>query len=220
MAVRVEGFEEIIFADDLAEWKALPAQVSDEEALRQSASCRRSLHEWGWANGARFDPSKEGHRILSRSRPAGDSSKLLGVSFDTELLMRDAIEQCVSSATWRVYSLIRTRRFHSDAELINLLKSHVLSCIEYRSCAISHASSSALAPVDAVLTRFLISLHVRSVEALLYFNLAPHRTRRGIGMLGAIRRSVLGLGPSCFSRFFRLASAPRPSRRFRAHSRH
>ena len=134
--------------------------------------------------------------------------------------MHEAVDQCVASASWRVYSLLRTRRFHTDAELINLFKAHVLSFIEYRNCAISHASTSVLAPLDDVLTRFLNSLHINALQALVYFNLAPLHTRRDIGMLGVIHRSVLGLGPSCFSRFFRPSPAPPPSRRRRYHCHH
>eukprot|EP00959_Pyramimonas_sp_CCMP1952_P191942 4013372-Pyramimonas_sp.AAC.1 len=80
--------------------------------------------------------------ILSRSRPAGDGFKLLGVHFDTSLLMEVAIDRCVSGASWRLYSLLRTRQFHSDAELVGLYKAHILSYISYRTSAVSHASSS------------------------------------------------------------------------------
>ena len=45
IAVRAEGFDEIIFADDLSAWKAIPPHVSDEEALNLSANCQRSLHD-------------------------------------------------------------------------------------------------------------------------------------------------------------------------------
>eukprot|EP00959_Pyramimonas_sp_CCMP1952_P177901 3718160-Pyramimonas_sp.AAC.1 len=84
--------------------------------------------------------------ILSRSRPAGDGFKLLGVHCDTKLLMEVAIDKCAFGASWRLYSLLTTRRFHSGAELVGLYKAHILSYIECRTSAVSRASSSVLAP--------------------------------------------------------------------------
>ena len=165
MAVRVEGFDEIIFADDLTAWKDIPADISDAAAFRQAASCQRFLHEWGRANRVRFVPSKESTRILSRSRPAGEDFKLLGVTLDTKLLMHDAVEQCVVGASWRVYSLVRSKRYHTDAEMMCLFKAHVLSYIEYRNCAISHASASVLVPLDDILVRFLRSLQITPLQS-------------------------------------------------------
>ena len=95
----------------------------------------------------------------------------------------------------------------------------MLSFIEYRNSVIGHASSSVLAPLDNVLSRFLSSLHIDAIQALMYFNLAPLHCRRDIGMLGVIHRSVLGLGPSCFSCFFRPSPSPPAVRRRRVHSR-
>eukprot|EP00959_Pyramimonas_sp_CCMP1952_P445177 9321525-Pyramimonas_sp.AAC.1 len=66
--------------------------------------------------------------------------------------MVDAVESCVAAASWRILSIVRTRRFYNDAELVNLYKSHVLSFIEYRTSAIYHASASVLAPLDALQT--------------------------------------------------------------------
>eukprot|EP00959_Pyramimonas_sp_CCMP1952_P303084 6341889-Pyramimonas_sp.AAC.1 len=74
---------------------------------------------------------------------------ILGVLFDVKLVMSEAVEKCVSDASWRVYSLVRTRRSHTDAELVRLFKAHVLSYIEYRTCAVYHASSSVLSLLDA-----------------------------------------------------------------------
>ena len=84
----------------------------------------------------------------------------------------------------------------------------------------SHASASVLGPLDALQTRFLNSLRISALDALIYFNLAPLSTRRDINILGVIHRTVLGLGPHCFSRFFRLASSPPPPRAPRRHRRH
>ena len=42
-------------------------------------------------------------------------------------------------------------------------------------------------------------------NTLLFFNLAPLATRRGVAMLGLIHRSVLGCGPRHFASMFQLA---------------
>ena len=130
------------------------------------------------------------------------------------------VEFCISACSWKTYSLIRTRRYHTDADLVGLFKAHVLSFIEYRTCAISHAAASVLEPLDLVQTRFLRSLGISPLDALMYFNLAPLNTRRDIAILGVIHRSALGLGPHCFSRFFRRDSGVPPARAPRRHCRH
>ena len=194
--------------------------MSEAEAYTELRSCQTSLHEWGRANRVRFDAGKEHFHLISRTQPSGDNFKILGVIFDPKLVMADAVESCVAAASWRIHSLIRTRRFYCDAELVNLYKAHVLSYIEYRTCAIYHASVSVLAPLDALQTRFLRSLGISAGDALIHFNLAPLNTRRDISILGVIHRSVLGLGPSCLQSFFRLDTSPPPARAPRRHARH
>ena len=44
-------------------------------------------------------------------------------------------------------------------------------------------------------------------DALLYFGLAPLDARRDIAVLGVIHRTVLGLGPKHFQKFFIPANA-------------
>ena len=207
MAAKSVQFEEVVFADDLNAWKALPPTTSEDDAHSQLRACQSSLHAWGRANRVTFDAAKEHFHLLSRTRPSGDNFNILGIVFDSKLVMNEAVESCVAAASWRIYSLIRTRRFYCDAELVNLYKSHVLSYIEYRTCAIYHASASVLAPLDALQTRFLHSLGISSLDALVYFNLAPLRTRRDISILGVIHRTLLGSGPACFSQFFCLDSS-------------
>ena len=114
-AVRAEQFEEVMYADDLNAWRSLASDISDDQASALLRGCQASLHAWGRANRVRFDASKENFRILSRSRAPGDNFKILGIHFDTNLIMADAVEKCVSDASWRLYTLIRTRRFHTDA---------------------------------------------------------------------------------------------------------
>ena len=220
MATRSVHFEEVVFADDLNAWRVLPAATTHEEAYSELRACQTSLHAWGRANRVTFDAGKEHFHLLSRIRPSGDLFKILGVVIDPKLVMSDAVESCVAAASWRIYSIIRMRRFYNDAELVNLYKSHVLSYIEYRTCAVYHASVSVLAPLDALQTRFLRSLGISSLDALVHFNLAPLCTRRDISILGVIHRTLLGCGPACFAQFFRLDSSSAPPRAPRRHVRH
>eukprot|EP00959_Pyramimonas_sp_CCMP1952_P041768 873546-Pyramimonas_sp.AAC.1 len=65
-----------------------------DEILRALRLCRDSLHSWGHANGVSFDASKESCHVLSNTRPYGESFTILGILFDTKLLMRDAVHEC------------------------------------------------------------------------------------------------------------------------------
>ena len=66
-----------------------------------------------------FDASKEHMLIMSTANPEGESIRLLGVDFDGKLCMNEAVGVCVDEASWRLRTLLRTRRFHTDAELLH-----------------------------------------------------------------------------------------------------
>ena len=110
MATRSVFFDEVIYADDLNAWRALPACATNAEAYSMLRECQSSLHTWGQANRVQFDAGKEHFHILSRSQPDGGIFKILGIPFDPKLLMIDAVEDCVASASWKIYNIIRTRR--------------------------------------------------------------------------------------------------------------
>ena len=80
--------------------------------------------------------------------------------------MDEAISDCAQEAGWRIHSILRSRRYHTDSEIVGLYKAHVLSYIEYRTPAIAHSSSSALSLLDNVQSRFLRSLHISDFESL------------------------------------------------------
>ena len=141
--------------------------------------------------------------MLSLSDPLGGSFKLLGVTFDTELAMADSISELVSAAGWKLRTLLRTRRFYTDADLVVLYKAHLLSFLEYRTPAVYHATRAILRRLDAVQSRFLKDIGVDEVTALVKFHLAPLATRRDIAMLGLMHRTALGKGPTQFKEFFR-----------------
>ena len=107
-----------------------------------------------------------------------------------------AVQECVNEASWRLRTLLRTQRYHTDAELLLLFKSHILSCLEYRTPAVFHACTTVLHPLDRVLQNFLRQISMSDEEALLNFNLAPLSARRDIAMLSVLRRAALRLQPS------------------------
>ena len=95
----------------------------------------------------------------------------------------------------------------STSGFVRLYKSQVLSYIEYATPAVYHAPVFFLQRLDLIQQRFLDSIGISAVAALLEHNLCPLSTRRAISMLGLIHRTVLGKGPKQFKRFFRLGSA-------------
>ena len=61
-----------------------------------------------------FDSAKESHHILSLSDPLGDSFRLLGITFDVQLTMSEAVAEIVTAAGWKLKTLVKTRRFYND----------------------------------------------------------------------------------------------------------
>ena len=107
--------------------------------------CQHESHSWGNANHVTFDAGKESKHILKTEDAAGATLKLLGILFDDSLSMEKAVNQFVSEASWKLRTLLRTKRFYTDADLVLLYKSHLLSYIEYRTPAIYHATRDVLA---------------------------------------------------------------------------
>ena len=84
-------------------------------------------------------------------------------------------------------------------------KAKILSYLEYRTPAIYHASSTLLQQIDSIQSKFLREIGINPIEALLEYHLAPLNARRDMGMLGLVHRTVLGLGPPHFQKYFKLA---------------
>ena len=143
-AVNDNGFRECVFADDLNCFKRFARPVGDDMVFAELRACQASLHCWGNANQVLFDAAKESFHILHRSRPAGSSFKILGVNFDTKLLMETAASEMAAQAHHRLNTLLRAKRFYPPKQLIWLYKSLVLSYIETSTPAIFHATSFAL----------------------------------------------------------------------------
>ena len=125
--------------------------------------------------------------------------KLLGFDFDC-----DTVYDLAKNCRWKLKAILRTRRFNTGEGLINLYKAQILSFIEYRTAAIYHACSTALAELGAVQDKVLEAAGVTEVEALLRCRLAPLAARRDMALLGLIHRTLLGKGPPQFKRFFEL----------------
>ena len=126
---------------------------------------------------------------------------------DTKLLMNVEISSLAGEASWRLATMLRTRRFFNDVELARHYKAHVLSFIEYRTAAVYHAATSVLAPLDAVQERMLRAANMTAIEALVHCKLAPLSCRLDMGMLGVIHRAVLGRGPSQLRALFQRTDA-------------
>ena len=163
---------------------------------------QKELHLWGKANQVIFDPSKESFHFLHRRLHSGTEFKLLGVVFDSKLLMHSAARNVATEAGWRLQQLLKSRCFFTTPELMHLCKAQVLSYVESSTPAIFHASPSVLEPVDRVQRRLLRELGMSEVEALLNFRLAPLPSRRDMAMLGALHKVTLGLAPPQLAAFF------------------
>ena len=77
-----------------------------------------------------------------------DAFKLLACLVDTQLLMRQAVNEILSRVRPRIKALLRTRAHYSNASLILQFKTHVWGLMESHSGAIFHASTSILDQID------------------------------------------------------------------------
>ena len=154
LAINECVFEEVVYAYDLNAYSIFPSDTDNDIIKTCMCDCQQELHKWGLANQVAFDAGKESQHVLSVSDPFGDSFKMLGVSFDSSLSMADAIEELVAASSWKLRTLIRTRRFYSHADLVVLYEAHLLSFIEYRTPAIYHATRLCLSRIDAIQNRF------------------------------------------------------------------
>jgi hypothetical protein len=219
LAVRRCGFKEVIFADDLNAFREFANNISNDFILTQLKRCQFELHEWGAANSITFDEKKESFHVVSRTDSMGESFRLLGIIFDLQLTMEGAISECSIQAHWRLSSILRSKRFFSLKDLMLLYKAHVLSYLEYRTCAITHAADSHLNALDVIQNRLLRNLELRRFDALHQFNLAPLGVRRDIANLGIIYRAISRRGPRKLRDFFQLNRiSRRSSPRFPLHS--
>ena len=157
-----------------------------------------SLHTWEINNFVNFDSSKESKHIISKYHLVGEDFRILGYLFDCKLSMSACIHETVTSTNWKMRTLLRTQKYYTDRELVNLYKAHILSYLEYRTSAIFHAASSTLVSLDMIQNRFLRELGISVEDAAVHLNLLPLRVRRQIAILAIIKRAQLRRGPPQF----------------------
>ncbi len=131
-----------------------------------------------------FDSHKESFVLMRRFRAIGVNFKLLGVTFDPQLLMHVGTRKIAIEAGWRLQAVLRPRRFFTTPELFRLYKSLVVSFIESGTPGYFHAAESVLDCIDRVQRRFLREMDMPEEAALINFRLAPLRARRGMAILG------------------------------------
>ena len=206
-AIHEVGFEECIFADDLNCFKVLAGSYGDNSAFNLLGRCQETLHKWGEANQVTFEPSKETMHVLDRYDPCGGSFKLLSVVFDGRLGMHEAVHHLCSEASWRLKTLLRTRRFYDCNSMLRLFKAQILSFLEGATPAIYHASPATLLQLDNIQTTFLEELGVTSEQALLEHNLAPLSMRRDFAMLAILYKVSRMTAPAPIQKLFSLEAS-------------
>ena len=200
--VQKSGFRDTVFADDLNCDKVFTSSTSNVEVFEDLKTCQNNLHKWGASNQVTFDSKKESFHVLHRRFSVGKDFQVLGVMWDTKLLMDVECEDVGSRANQKLTALLRCKRFYSTADLVRLYKAHVLPILEFPTAAIYHATNTNLKKLDMVQNRFLREVGLSREDAFTYFRLAPLQTRRDIAALGLIHRTVLGRGPSHFKQWF------------------
>ena len=102
-------------------------------------------------------------------------------------------------------ALLKSRRYFTSPELMQLYKSQVLSYLESATPAIFHAAPSHLELVDRVQKRFLREIDISEHDALECFRLAPLCSRRCMAMLAILQRITLGIAPPQLKQMFPFA---------------
>ena len=194
-AVNVHQFIEVVFADDLNCYRKYHADASNVSIFKDLSSSQHSVHDWGKTQQVQFESTKESLHVLCSKQPQGDAFKILGIKFDTKLIMYDAVVGIVAEAGSRLKMLLRVRPFYIVRALVNLYECHVLSVIESGTPTFYHATPTILKLLDEIQNEFLESIAISRVDDLMTFNLAPLGLRRDIYRLGALHRINLGIAP-------------------------
>ena len=193
-------------ADDFNCFKDFGLSVENIALVQDMTCCQQESHKWGKANQASFVPSKESMHILALHGGDGSNFRLLGISFDHALSIKDAVLKMVGKATWNIAAILRIIVFFTDGELVNLYNKHMISFLKYHIAAIYNACDTVSAPLGSFQDRFLLELCISHADVLCHFNLAPLRCKRNIAMLGLIHTCALGEKPWHFQAFFQASS--------------
>ena len=171
-----------MFADDLNCYRKYHRDISNASISKDLKSCQSSLHDWGRTHQVEFESTKESMHVLCSRIPKGEPFKILGITFDTKLVMYNAVILIVAESSARIKMLMRVRPFYSISVLMTLYKCHVLSFIESGTPAYYHAVPNILKLIDGIQDDFLEVVGISKKDAILHFNLAPLCTRRDIAM--------------------------------------
>ena len=136
----MKNFTETVFADDLNCFEDFPPTTDNDDIVNEMQLCQRSLHSWGAANRVTFDGAKESFHILSRTHPLGNDFTILGCTYDNKLTMGTACRNTAKEGRWRLKTVLRSRRYFSTKQFVNLYKSHVLSYLKSNTAAYYHAA--------------------------------------------------------------------------------
>ena len=129
--------------------------------------------------------------ILHPVRGIGDDFKLLGLLLDCKLHMDGAITDILKRARPKLHTLMRSRPYYNDVDMVLQFKTHILGIIESNIGGIYHATNTVLAPLDRLATSFVHALNMEMEEAFMNYNLAPSALRRDIAMLGFLHKCNL-----------------------------
>ena len=66
---------------------------------------------------------------MCSEQPQVNSFRIHGVTWDLILNMREAVDEVVMELTWKMQMILRQKRFFSDAEVVRLFNTHLLSYI-------------------------------------------------------------------------------------------
>ena len=83
--------------------------------------------------------------------------------------MDEAVAVLISEVNWNQKTLLRTKLFYTDADLIVLYKAHSLSHLEFRTLAVYHGMCELLAMLDAVHVIFLQDVGLAKAAELIEF---------------------------------------------------
>jgi hypothetical protein len=199
---------EQVFADDLNLFQSFPKNADSDVMWTALREIQTKIHDWGNSNRVKFEPTKEEMRILHPERGEGNEFRLLGCIYDTRLTMEAAIDSITKKVRPKFKSLLRTRIFYSEGDIILQYKFHMLTILETHTGAIYHATTSALKNLDKLQIHFLEQLGLNEKQAFLQHNLLPLELRRDIAILGFLHKSNLGLNHPGVNEFFKAGGMP------------
>ena len=120
----------------------------------------------GRANQIEFEPTKESVHVMARTGGTDGFFPMLGAKFDSQLLMRDTLQDMATGASWRLRNLLKSRRFFTTPELVFHYKAQVVSYLESITSTVYHCCDTSLREVEGVQGRFLRDVNLEPIQVL------------------------------------------------------